>query len=321
MNGKKNKLFLQALGYGFAGLDVIKFNKEEFFLPGGTCANVMSALASLGWHTTIIKSAYSDTWNNYIDSVWRKMGVIVNNCHKSKRPTPRVVQEFIGPEHFFYTTCPKCKTMLLNLSLPPTKTIKENLDNINYDFLFYDRMSDGIRYLLSIFNSLKKWTFYEPNSAYSYNTFVNNVAECDIVKFSDKRIPLSVSAKLLPDLKKIKAKTKIVIITHGCMGMSYSIFRNGSYLEYIFLPVKSFMNVVDSSGAGDWVSAGFINNFINIYPTVTDELDEDAVKSALSMGHTQAEQCCSSIGAIGRLIKNIRINVPNDVSKCQYCKI
>jgi len=41
---KKNKQGLQALGYGFSGLDLIKFNKKEYFFPGGTCANVMSSL-------------------------------------------------------------------------------------------------------------------------------------------------------------------------------------------------------------------------------------------------------------------------------------
>jgi sugar/nucleoside kinase (ribokinase family) len=321
MSGKKYRNpYLRAIGYGFAGLDLIKFIKNEIFMPGGTCANVMSVLANLGWDTTIIKSSYSDKWNDYIDSIWKEMGVTVKNCSKSNLVTPRVIQEIIENEHFFYTKCPQCQTDLLKITLPTVKAIKESIDKLNYDILYFDRVSEGVRFLINSFNSINKWVFYEPNSIRSYNTFINNAARCDIIKFSDKRIPLSVSNKLLIDLPKIQAKTRIVIITHESNGMSYSLLKNGEYTDYISLSVKPFNNIVDSSGAGDWFSAGFINNFIGIYPEVTNFIDEDAVKSALLMGYIQTKKCCSSIGAIGTLIKNQEYQIPRKNSKCKYCR-
>lgn len=317
----KTKEKFKAVGCGFAGLDIVKYGASETLLPGGTCANVMSVLASLNWQTTIIKPEYSDVWNSYIDSTWEGLGISVCNCLRSKLPTPRVIQEFIGHEHYFYTRCPKCETPLLNIVLPTRESIKKGFVDFDCDILYYDRVSAGIRYLIELCNLSNKWTFYEPNNARSYKTFVNNISECGIVKFSDKRIPSSASRKLLTDLKTTQAKTKIVIITHESLGVSYSIFRNGEYSKYETIYVKPLADVVDSSGAGDWLAAGFIDDFVSKCPEVPEEVNEETVVSALSWGQKQVEKCCSSVGAIGGLIGSKIQQTPPSDSKCQYCRI
>jgi sugar/nucleoside kinase (ribokinase family) len=147
------------------------------------------------------------------------------------------------------------------------------------------------------------------------------VAECDIVKFSDKRISLSISEKLLLDLKEVKAKTKMVIITHESLGTSYSLLRDSNYSNYKTVHVKPLTNVIDSSGAGDWLSAAFINYFIKIYPEVTNIIDESIVISALQSGQAHVEKCCSSAGALGSLIDNKGKQIPSSAQKCQHCKI
>ncbi len=311
---------LRAYGCGFSGLDIIKNGAEEILLPGGTCANVMSVLANLNWEATIIKPKYSDFWNNYIDFTWKGLGVAINNCFYSKSPTPRVIQKLEGNKHHFYTKCPKCGARLLNIALP-SESVAEKIVELDHDILYCDRISSGIHHLIEQSNSHGKWVFYEPNNIHSYNTFFSNVAKCDIVKFSDRRISPLVYNKLLADLKNSCAKTKIIIVTHESSGISYSIFRNGKYSAYETVRVEPFKNVVDSSGAGDWLSAGFINSFIEANPMVVSDIDLDAVVTALDKGQAQAEKCCHSVGAIGGLLKDKRTLMPASDPKCQYCKI
>ena len=319
MNGSNdNKKRLTALGYGFSGVDIIKTDSGEFYFPGGTSANVMTALASFGWKSVILKAKYADLWNDFVDSVWEDMGVSVKNCVQSTRNVHRVVQMFKNDEHYFLTKCPECGLELLKISLPPEKPLKKALSDSNFNILFFDRVPTGLKNLFGHLTNM--WTFYEPNGGVrSYSAFLSNVALCNIVKFSDARVSKHISDRLINDLANQKAKTKLIIITHQSKGISYALLGKSSKL--VTLHVNLFENAVDLSGAGDWLSAGFINNFIKHYPQVTDSIDATVIEDSLKLGHLQAEMCCNHIGAMGCLMENINVQISVANHGCSFCKV
>jgi len=312
---------LSALGIGFAGLDIIKYNKQELILPGGTCANVLSVLSSvLNWSSDIVKCKYNDVWDRYIDALWSSIGVNVLECHDVDFGIPRVVQTIRGTEQHSYTTCPYCHTKLVKIVLPTERKIKISIEKKEYDLLFFDRISPGTKYLLDLFNQQDKWTFYEPNGMRIYKTWVKNISTCDIVKFSDSRIPKLYYEKLIQDLNNMQHKTKIIIITHAEKGFSYSLVSKGELSMFKTIPVSPFQQVLDPSGAGDWASAGFIHKFLQSYHTPTEEIDEKSIVDSLIFGHSLAEIGCNSIGALGKIFKDKESNKPHVSGVCEFCK-
>ncbi len=314
---------LNVLGTGFSGLDIIKNNNEDIYLPGGTCANVLSVLSSLGWESNLIKAKYQDDWNEYVESKLKELGVNIINYKNSRKNTPRVVQVTKNEKHHFFTTCPLCKRKLINLDLPLEKHLV-NLERLfyNLDVLYYDRISYGIKALVTQAQNNNIWSVYEPNTGRSYKHLLDNISEANIVKFSSERIFLSIANKLKKDLVSIDSHTKIIIITHGKKGITFSVRQqNALFSEWEEIEADNIENIIDTSGAGDWLTAGFINNFIKEYPKVTNDINASDVISALRSAQSLSKICCSSIGALGHFYKNIRSQASfTSVNQCTFCK-
>lgn len=311
---------LNAVGIGFAGIDIIK-SDNELIMTGGTCGNVMSALASLNWNANIIKNCYNDYWNQFADSLWRLINVNIVNCGVTNHTLPRIVEVVDGRNNPHYSSCPICGTKLIEVSLPSRPRLKSlEIDFSEYDILFYDRIADGTKFLLDMFLEHNKWTFYEPNSVRNYDTWVSNILSCHIAKFSGDRIPEIFWSRLIEDLNCRKHNTKIVLITHSNNGYSYSIANGEKMTELKRVNVNSFAKVVDSTGAGDWLSAGFINMLVKQYKTPIDEIDEQIIIDALSFGHLLAENACTYVGALGKLFSDKNIELPEMEYACDFCK-
>jgi len=314
---------ISVLGIGFAGLDIIKNGTDELILPGGTCGNVISILASkFSLKADIIKSAYSDDWDDVVNCLWKQIGVGVINCGDAAKPLPRVVEVVNGTSNQQYTICPKCKSKLLDISLPATNKLNDLEDTLSrYDLLYYDRISEGTKYLLDNFRRNKKWSFYEPNSARNYNNWLKNISQCDVVKFSEDRIPRSFRDKLLQDLNMMERKTRIVLITHSQRGYSYSIFNGKCMSDLRTINVSKFTNIVDSSGAGDWLSAGFIYKLLQNYSTPIEIVDEQVIIDALEFGHSLAKIACTNLGALGEIFRTQSYQITESKYKCDFCKL
>lgn len=313
---------MQALGIGFSGIDIIKNNNNELIMPGGTCGNVMSALASLHWNANIIKSRYKDYWNDMADLLWESLKVNIINCGTVNYALPRIVGVINDENNRYYTTCPQCGKKLVGFVSPTRAKLNSlGIDTSAYDILFYDRITDGVKYLLDKFLQNNKWTFYEPNSAHNYNTWANNILSCHIVKFSEDRIPRRFFNKLIDTLNSQNHNTKIVVITHSNHGYSYSIANGKKMTELKNISVRTFDNVIDSSGAGDWLTAGFIDKLLQKYKTPPEIFDEQVIVNSLAFGHSLAKEACSYIGALGKLFSDKKyIESPNARFICDFCK-
>lgn len=309
------------VGLGFCGVDIIKAKNGDLLIPGGTCGNVISVLSSLNWNATILKKRNSDRLNDLANKLWNSVGVNVVEIGRTKYPLPRIVEIFDGLKNTQYSICPHCGRILLNIALPSKKLLSHSgIDFSCFDLFFFDRISDGTRYLLEIFKGFDRWTFYEPNSARNYAAWLENVASCDIVKFSDERISMKSYTRLVSDLNKQVHNTKIILITHSSRGFSYSISDGRKVSELTRVDVEQFTDTVDASGAGDWLSAGFIDKLTEYCFRPRFSVEEEIVVEALYCGHNLAKTASKHVGALGNLFINNETKLFDETYRCSYCK-
>lgn len=152
------------------------------------------------------------------------------------------------------------------------------------DVLFFDRASKGIIELATVAREAGTLVIFEPSTAGVAHLFRAAVALAHIVKYSSERAGAVEAA--LPR----KPNGQIRVVTKGASGLSVSSRRG-------WRPVAPFRaDAVDTAGAGDWTTAAFLSALPSLDPA---NLDDEAVRSALTFGQAMAAMSCSFVGARG----------------------
>lgn len=293
---------ISILGAGFSCIDIIRSDHKTEYGPGGTAANVMCILSLLGVQTSLLIPHYGDLYANYLLEELRRRKVNIISFKNSKIPTPRIIEHCeTNGMHSFETVCSKCGTRLNQVVLPLATDIRKLGDHIwdGKNALFIDRISEGIKVAIQKGKEVGAWVYYEPNSCRQYTNFYKNVAQIDIAKFSEDRIPASYIDKLICDLDE-RAQTKLIIVSQGEKGLKYSVkSENGKFEAWLYLKSKLVKTPVDTSGAGDWLAATFLWYFLKEFPNVKNTLPADKIGEILEKSQEIAARSCLHVGAQG----------------------
>lgn len=258
MNKEKEGKKLTCLGVGTFPLDNLqekngKDVKTIYQHVGGTCGNVMSILAWMGWHTLpaarlddsetglLIKSdleSYGcDT--RFVSNTPDGGTTILDIIHKTGRDgKPKTTFMAHSPRggrfvnHRFWT-------------LKQAQALFDSLEEMP-DVFFFDRCAPGNILLAQLFHERGVLVYYEPNEPVDRN-FLRAVAASDIVKFSDEKHP---------DVSFTEGFTdKLFIQTLNEKGLRFKLRADG----WITIPPEYNPHAVDGEGAGDWTTSAFIN--------------------------------------------------------------
>lgn len=290
---------IKILGAGLICVDVVRNNNSTKIMNGGSCANVISVLAQIGYDCSVIREKYSGAFESFLSSTLTSLGVKESFYKHSKSCAPRIIEDLSNFEHSFYTTCPYCGKKILSLKLPSAsdvQTIKDRFEDI--DVFYCDRTSSGIRYLISMISSQNGIVIYEPNSARNLKGLIETSAMADILKFSKDRIPISVAERIRTECQKLK----LIISTDGARGLSFSYRTiSGEMSPWTTLPSIFSGPVIDTSGAGDWLTAGFLSELLRDRDSLSLGRLSDAkeIASMLNRGMRYSQLCCAAIGAQG----------------------
>ena len=290
------------LGAGFSCIDIIKSGNVAKYNIGGTAANVVSILSQLGMKTYLLVPRYNDQYAGLFSKELQRRKVHVIEFKHSTFATPRVIEHCDDSgNHFFETRCSECGKYLSKVSLPSSANIQKLENHIWQDLnvFFLDRISDGIKLGIQKARDSHAWVFYEPNCCRQFKSFYNNIAQADIIKFSEEIISQNYIDRIASDLNE-NSKTKLIIISQGHNGLKYSLkAQDGTFGEWVHLKPCQIDNIVDTSGAGDWLAASFLWNFLRTFPKAQDYLPPDIIKQLLTDSQIIAAYSCLYLGAQG----------------------
>ncbi len=272
---------------GYMPLDVITTTSEPVARQaGGTAANVAAILAYLGWDAVLAGQTGSDAAGSELVADLECAGVDTGQVHRPEgAATPRLVHDVRPDGHFYAYSCPSCGSRFPR-SRPLTIEQAHQCTVAHPDatVFFFDRVNAGTLTLAEHYGRRGSLVFFEPSVPANAEFLARAAAVADVIKHSDDR-----SVGGLDDLMVLPKRGQTRIVTHGAEGLELRVGRGGARK----LPALATLTV-DTGGAGDWTTAGFLARAAR-----GGALEADALDSALRFGQALAAVNCAAPGARG----------------------
>ena len=298
MNKEKQGKKLTCLGAGTFPLDNLqektgKDIKTIYQHVGGTCGNVMSILAWMGWHTLPAARLDNSETGLLIKADLESYGcdtrlvsntpdggtTILDIIHKTGRDgKPKTAYMAHSPRggrfvnHRFWTQ-------------KQAQALFDSLEEMP-DVFFFDRCAPGNILLAQLFHERGVLVYYEPNEPVDRN-FLRAVTASDIVKFSNEKHP---------DVSFTEGFTdKLFIQTMNEKGLRFKLRAE----DWITIPPEYNPHSVDGEGAGDWTTSAFINDMGHHHMLTFDRIHQPNVTHCLEEAQRVASMSVSYLGAKG----------------------
>lgn len=252
----------KVFGTGLIALDLVVGPDPETPVrawAGGTCGNVLSILAYLGWDTYPVARMNDDVASDRVRADMKRWGVHLDwaNCAPTTH-TPMIVQKIRRgrdgrTRHRFSWSCPRCGKWL-----PPFKPITvDAVDRVKpalagASVFFLDRLSRGTLVLAAEASARGALVVFEPSSKSTDRLMAEAITVAHIVKYADHR---------LADVPGVMGSDSAVLLevqTLGGRGMRYRHRLGGGASRWMHLKAIPASRLADTCGAGDWCTAGLI---------------------------------------------------------------
>lgn len=300
----------KCVGAGLISLDIL-FREDETrpvsFYVGGTCGNVMMILSHMGWDSYPIARLDSTHYTEKMMNDMKLHGVHSEYITTDDGKTPVILQRnFIKkdgtPAHKFESINSDGR-LCLSFSSLTCKQATLLLERITFtpDIFFFDRISPAFCEMATEFKRRGSLIFFEPSCKVTEKRFEVCLNLSDIVKFSDQRIKDTEIFDAIED--------KIIIQTLGKNGLR---FRKNS--DWVSVPTMANRHVIDTSGAGDWTTAAFIN-YIFVHEGDVMQATTEELVACLTKAQAYGSISCSYEGARGMMI------LDNDEIQCRMSQL
>lgn len=264
---------------------------------GGSAGNISAILAKLGWVSTPIASFGNDGAGHYLMNEFERMNVDLRYASvTSEAVTPVIYQHQLqntsGKTHCFSFSCPICG---INKPLKSSFCSSESAESIfsvtKANVLYIDRPTKLGVELAERYRKQGTLIVFEPSSIGSdYELFSRILRSAHIVKYADDR---------LADLTQFSMdEVAVEICTMGVEGLRYRAPSLNN--EWMHLDAFQAPWVVDTSGAGDWCSAGMIYHLFDEDEAFDiNRLSYNNLSRALRFGQSLSALNCMTLGARG----------------------
>lgn len=293
------------IGTGLVALDVViptGLEADPQLRAGGTCGNVLTALAYLGWDSYPIARLKADGASKLVADDLRQWGVHLEFLSfGDDGSTPVVVQHIRNnkagePTHSFSRKCPCCGAMLpwyKGLRVTDATDLVPKLPKSQV--YFFDRTSRGALTVAKEARAQGAVVFFEPSASSEPNLLAEALELAHIVKLSSERIGgnEAVLASVQP---------KLVIETQGGAGLRFRFAgsegerRDRKWYKMESMPTA---RLKDTAGAGDWCTAGIIYMIGATGAKGLETLTLTEVRCAIRAGQAMASWACGFNGPRG----------------------
>lgn len=272
---------------GYMPLDVIRAPGGAIARrAGGTAGNVAAILAFLGWDATLAGQTGDDPAAKELLADLKAVGVDVAQVRRTASSlAPRLVHDVRPEGHFFKYSCPECGSRFPRsrpLTLEGAAECAEA--HPSPTVYFFDRASRATLWLAEHYAAQGTVIVFEPSIPANAEFLGRAASVAHVVKHSDDR-----SVGGLDDLHVKPRPGQFRIVTHGAEGLDVRVGAAGRRR----FPALATL-AVDTGGAGDWMTAGFLTR-----AAFNGQLARGSLEDAVRFGQALAAVNCATIGSRG----------------------
>lgn len=296
----------RAVGAGFVALDIVRGASGTFSSTGGSCGNVLAALAWMGWSCAPVIRLGRDEAGEIVRREMKDLGMNVRHVRLSPAlSTPIVIQNFVddgagGAKHKFSRICPTCEAPFARFQSMDLSQAQRAMALEPPLVFYFDRTSAPILQVAAWAKASGALLLFEPATLGPKTEFESAIELCDILKFSEERFGGDTELCHAPH-------PPLVVQTLGAKGLRAR--WNG---QWRFQDAQQAEAIVDAAGAGDWCSAGLLNCFGLARAAEFRDMDWTRIELALHCGQVLAARNCVYEGARG-LMRSTGVSGPRVV--------
>ncbi len=308
-----------------SGWSLEKMTSENAWtaFPGGAPANVATACVKLGTSAAMCACIGTDDDGDLIQQVLQETGVDISLLQRtSELPTRRVMvtrsmdgnREFGGfhenrPADAFADCLldesllfPKATTMLKNAQWIVSSTLSLAFPKSNqavHSLVHHALQQGGVKLFVDV-----NWrpVFWQQPETYARNVIFEFTQQAHVVKLTDEEaewllgIPASEALEHPRRIHDQFPNAQAVLVTGGEKGASYSLFGCTGHVNVLHV------NVVETTGAGDAFTAGFLHALGMVDGDVNDstsqEERQEMAHDVVVFASTVGALTCTEEGAI-----------------------
>lgn len=293
----------KVLGTGLIALDLVISADPDRPIQswaGGTCGNVLSILAYLGWSSYPIARLDHDAAATRVAADLERWGVHLDFVHSGPTTsTPIIIQENHVTragvaKHKFTWTCPRCGSWLPSFR-PITRDVLETVGPAVDDaaVFFLDRLSRAALTLAQRAAEHGALVVFEPSGRSDPKLFSEAIKIAHIVKYADQRLS-DAGGTMSTD-----TATLLEVQTLGSRGLRFRHKADGVASDWRELDAIPASEVVDTCGSGDWCTAGVLSRLAANGQAGFRGHSSDDIADALQYGQSLAAWNCEYEGARG----------------------
>ena len=296
---KKPKVF----GVGLIALDLVMGADPESPVSswaGGTCGNILSILAYLGWDAFPIARMNGDPASERVRADMMRWDVRLDfvSCAPTSH-TPIIIQEIRRardgtPTHRFSWSCPRCGQWLpafKAVTLGAVDAVTPNLPGSSVFFM--DRISRAALTLAERAAEQGAVVVFEPSGKSDQKLFHEAIQRAHIVKYADQRMSEASGAM------ESGTGTLLEVQTSGSQGLRYRHRLGRGVSKWLHLNAVSAPRLSDTCGSGDWCTAGLVAKSAGGGQAGLRSAGAEGVREALRYGQALAAWNCAFEGARG----------------------
>jgi fructokinase len=300
--GVRNNPPPAVVGTGLVALDLVisEGSGDRRAWLGGTCGNVLTVLAYLGWRASpaarLAPGQAADCIRAEMER-WGVSGEFVGVTDDGSTPVivERITSSTDGkPRHSFSWRCPGCGNPFPGYKPVLATAAEELVPRLGrMDVFFFDRVSAGAIQLARSCSERGALVVFEPSGVGNPVQFRQAWATAHVVKYSHER---------LSDLPEVGVSDgpRLQIETLGDAGLRYRFRpRRGRATGWAESAPFAVEGVRDSAGAGDWCTAGLIHRLGQAGAAGLLETTAEELQDALRFGQALAAWNCRFEGARG----------------------
>nr|WP_238324792.1 PfkB family carbohydrate kinase [Paenarthrobacter aurescens] len=252
--------------------------------PGGTATNVARALQSLGWDAQLVGTVGTDPAGQFLRSELETEGVGVQHLRNDDDwTTPVVLQMEYRGDHVWRFRCPICATAFAKHRPTPHEIARTMVrDCATPDVFFFDRVSLFTLTLAEEWSRKGSFVVFEPATLGRVQLFDRAIKIAHMVKFSSERAPAF--------KERLSAESTATLVeTLGADGAQVRLAGQQTWKHYAPQPV---IDKVDSAGAGDWTTAGLLDQLV-VSSGEEVTVNPESIARAVTNGQSLGALACS----------------------------